>query len=83
MSGKRLRVYLEPRDAWVGIYFGPEVTYVCPLPFLVIRWVRKPGLAAPYRREGRGSLRGRFAAADDWDSAGTNEGIARDFGERP
>jgi prevent-host-death family protein len=31
-------------------------------------------------RTGRGSLRGRLATADDWDSAETNETIARDFG---
>jgi prevent-host-death family protein len=32
------------------------------------------------RRTGRGSLRGRLVAADDWDSASTNEAIAQDFG---
>lgn len=31
-------------------------------------------------RAGRGSLRGKLAAADDWDSDEVNEAIARDFG---
>ena len=31
-------------------------------------------------RTGRGSLRGRLMAADDWDSPDVNESIARDFG---
>jgi prevent-host-death family protein len=30
-------------------------------------------------RAGRGSLRGMLVLAEDWDSAGTNESIARDF----
>ena len=37
----RLRVYIEPRDAWVGVYVAPRAVYVCPLPFLVIRWQRR------------------------------------------
>jgi hypothetical protein len=36
----RLRVYFEWRDAWVGGYIGKDAVYVCPLPFLVIRWRR-------------------------------------------
>jgi hypothetical protein len=31
-------------------------------------------------RVGRGSLRGKLVAADDWDSDEVNEAIARDFG---
>ena len=31
-------------------------------------------------RTGRGSLRGKLVAADDWDSDEVNEAIARDFG---
>jgi prevent-host-death family protein len=31
-------------------------------------------------RPGRGSLRGKFVASADWDSAEVNESIARDFG---
>jgi len=38
---KRLRVYLEPRDAWIGAYVAEKAVYVCPLPFVVIRWERK------------------------------------------
>lgn len=36
----RLAIYLEPRDAWVGAYIAPDAVYVCPVPFLVIRWDR-------------------------------------------
>ncbi len=36
----RLSVYLEPRDAWIGVYVAPAAVYVCPLPFLVLRWDR-------------------------------------------
>ena len=39
--GGRLSVYLEPRDAWIGVYVAPKAIYVCPLPFLVIRWERR------------------------------------------
>ncbi|MGC4941787.1 type II toxin-antitoxin system Phd/YefM family antitoxin [Kribbella sp. DT2] len=35
-------------------------------------------LTSTVRRPGRGSLTG-FSAAEDWDSAETNAGIARDF----
>jgi hypothetical protein len=37
----RIRIYLEPRDCWVGVYVAPKAVYVCPLPFLVIRWDRR------------------------------------------
>jgi hypothetical protein len=36
----RLRIYIEPRDLWVGAYVAPHAVYVCPLPTLVIRWSR-------------------------------------------
>lgn len=36
----RLSVYLEPRDAWVGVYVARDAVYVCPVPFLVLRWRR-------------------------------------------
>ncbi len=39
----RLRLYIEPRDAWIGAYIAPQAIYVCPLPFVVIRWQRGPG----------------------------------------
>jgi prevent-host-death family protein len=34
-------------------------------------------------RTGRGSLRGKLVTAEDWDSDGVNEDIARDFGMTP
>jgi hypothetical protein len=37
----RLALYLEPRDAWVGVYFAVAAIYVCPLPFVVFRWERR------------------------------------------
>jgi prevent-host-death family protein len=46
---------------------GRPVAKVVPLPTSV-------------RRAGRGSLAGRIHRTDDWDSAETNEDIARDFG---
>ncbi len=46
LRGGRAAVYLEPRDAWVGAYFGDTHVYICPLPFLVIR------LGAPDQRHG-------------------------------
>jgi hypothetical protein len=41
-AGGRMRIYIEPRDAWVGVYVGSKgITYICPAPFLVIAWKRK------------------------------------------
>jgi hypothetical protein len=37
---RRLSVYLEPRDLWVGAYIAPHAVYVCPVPMLVLRWSR-------------------------------------------
>jgi hypothetical protein len=37
---RRLRIYLEPRDIWVGVYVAPQAVYVCPIPCLVFRWAR-------------------------------------------
>lgn len=37
---RRLSVYVEPRDVWVGVYVAPTAVYVCPLPLLVIKWDR-------------------------------------------
>lgn len=36
----RLKIYIEPRDIWVGVYVAPKAVYVCPLPLLVFRWRR-------------------------------------------
>jgi len=38
----RLRVYIEPRDIWVGVYVAPKAVYICPVPLLVFRWQRRP-----------------------------------------
>lgn len=38
--GSRLRIYLEPRDAWIGAFVARDAVYVCPLPFVVFRWRR-------------------------------------------
>lgn len=39
--GRRLSVYIEPRDIWIGAYVQPDRIYVCPLPLLVFRWSRR------------------------------------------
>ena len=39
-------IYLEPRDARTGACVAPGAIYVCPFPFLVFRWQRKPPAAA-------------------------------------
>jgi hypothetical protein len=36
----RLVIYIEPRDAWIGAYIAEDYVYVCPVPFLVVRWSR-------------------------------------------
>lgn len=45
VSSRRLhlgcvQLYIEPRDAWVGVYVDPKAVYICPLPFVVVRWSR-------------------------------------------
>lgn len=42
LSLGRLQLYAEPRDAWIGAYIAAEAIYICLLPFLVIRWRRRP-----------------------------------------
>lgn len=37
----QFRVYIEPRDIWVGIYVARDAVYFCPLPMLVFRWRRR------------------------------------------
>ena len=40
--GDRMRVYIEPRDIWIGAFISDKgITYVCPLPCVVIAWKRK------------------------------------------
>ncbi|WP_181871417.1 hypothetical protein [Sphaerisporangium album] len=38
----RLTLWFEPRDAWIGVYIGPDAIYVCPVPLIAIRWARRP-----------------------------------------
>ncbi|MET7395602.1 hypothetical protein ABZS66_19140 [Dactylosporangium sp. NPDC005572] len=41
----RLQLYVEPRDAWIGVYVAPQAVYVLPLPFIVLRWTRAAKLS--------------------------------------
>lgn len=41
----RLQVYVEPRDAWIGVFVAPTAIYVLLVPFLVFRWRRTGGTA--------------------------------------
>lgn len=43
LTAGRLSVYVETRDAWVGVYVAPAAVYVLPLPMIVIRWERRRG----------------------------------------
>lgn len=36
-----MKVYIDPKDWWVGYYCGDTHHYVCPLPTVVIRWKRR------------------------------------------
>jgi hypothetical protein len=38
---RAVRVYIEPRDWWIGYYRGDTHHYVCPLPTVVVRWPRR------------------------------------------
>jgi len=40
LFGHHAQIYLEPRDAWIGVYVAKTAVYVCPLPFLVLKIVR-------------------------------------------
>jgi hypothetical protein len=59
----RVAVYLEPRDAWIGAYIDPRAIYICPLPFVVLRWdrrradlgTRRPPPPAPVGCDDRGA----------------------------
>ncbi len=33
----RVDVYVDWRDWWIGVYRGPDATYICAVPCLVIR----------------------------------------------
>lgn len=39
----RVQLYIEPRDAWVGVYVAPDAVYVCPVPFVVVKVARRGG----------------------------------------
>lgn len=39
--GRRLAVYIEPENIWIGVYVAPDRVYICPLPLLVFRWSRR------------------------------------------
>jgi hypothetical protein len=43
----RLKIYLEPRDLWIGAYVAENYVYVCPLPCYVLRWERAASWRAP------------------------------------
>lgn len=36
-----VKIYIEPRDWWIGYYRGDGFHYVCLLPTVVIRWHRR------------------------------------------
>lgn len=38
-----MRIYIDTADWWIGWYRGPNHHYVCVIPTVVIRWVRKAG----------------------------------------
>jgi hypothetical protein len=42
-----MKIYIEPRDYWVGYYRGETHHYVCLLPCLVIRWRRRVATPDP------------------------------------
>lgn len=46
----RLRIYVEPRDVWVGVYIADLYLYVCPLPTVVFRWTRRRAAWPPQGR---------------------------------
>jgi len=37
----RLSLVFEPRDVWVGVFFGPGAVYVCVVPCLPLRWEKR------------------------------------------
>ena len=39
---KRIRVYLDLNDWWIGVYRGADTWYICILPCLVIAILRDP-----------------------------------------
>ncbi len=80
-----MKVYIEPRDWWIGYYRGDDHHYVCPLPTVVIRWARRmsgcggcvrcnPGWFGMYLCATCGNK--RCPAASDclrWECSGSND----------
>ncbi len=44
-TNRRVEVYVDPRDLWVGLFVAPDAVYVCPLPAVVVRIARGPAYA--------------------------------------
>jgi hypothetical protein len=38
---RHVRIYMDQRDLWIGVYVSPDAIYVCPLPCIVFRWQRR------------------------------------------
>lgn len=36
-----MKIYVDLRDWWVGVYIAPTYVYVCPLPCVVLRFRRR------------------------------------------
>lgn len=49
----RLQVNIEPRDVWAGLFIALNAVYVCPLPLLVIKWLRSAGTPQELTRAGK------------------------------
>lgn len=67
-SLEEIRAKLEAGDELVLDSDGRPLAKIVPL-------------RRPFKRSGRGSLKGKIVLADDWDSDEVNEEIARDFYE--
>lgn len=39
---KKIKIYIDVADWWIGCYVGPNHLYFCPLPTLVVRVDRRP-----------------------------------------
>jgi hypothetical protein len=39
-GGTVISIYLDPCSWWIGYYRGGTYHYVCPTPFVVVRWRR-------------------------------------------
>jgi hypothetical protein len=41
LVGRRLAIYLDPDDRWIGMYKGLSSNFFCLFPCLVVKWKRK------------------------------------------